>query len=121
VVNHRRDEEREVTLCQYGRAPPLCLHVVSPDSSVKSLGANRVELLHGRDGGMGEHECVWLCLESEGVVVNLDGGEGDGVGLSGRDLGGGGLYGVYRLKESLGRHSSCAMGLFVFVCDEKFV
>jgi len=37
----------------------------------------------------------------EGVVVDLGGGEGDGVGFSGRAPGGGGLYGVNCLEESL--------------------
>ena len=76
---------------------------------------------------MGQHECVWLCLEYEGVVVDFGGGEGDGVGLSGRAPGGGGLYGVNRLEESLcrrgevGRHYRCVMGMYVFVCSEEFV
>ena len=42
-----------------------------------------------------------MFLESEGVVVDFGGGEGGGVGLSGPAPGGGELYGVNRLKESL--------------------
>ena len=81
----------------------------------------------GRVDGVGQHECAWLCLESEGVVVDLDGGEGDGVGLSSRAPSDGGLYGVGRLEESLcrrgevGRHCSCDVGLSVLGCGEEFV
>ena len=128
VINHRRDGEGEVALYQYERAPPLCPRVVSPSISAKSWGADRIEVVYGRVGGVGQHECVWLSLESEGVVVDLDGGEGDGVGLSGRALGGGGLYGVNRLLEEslcmrgeVGRHCSCVMELSGFVCGEEFV
>ena len=67
------------------------------------LGADRIEFLYGRAGGMGKHEDIWFCLESEGVVVDLCGGEGDGVGLPGRAPCGGGWYGVNRLEESLCR------------------
>ena len=57
--------------------------------------------MYDRVGGVDQHECVWLCLESEGVVVDLDGGEGNGVGLSGCAPCDGGLYAVNRLEESL--------------------
>ena len=57
--------------------------------------------MYGRVGGVGQHERVWMRLESEGVVVNLGGGKCDGVGLSGRAPGGGGLYGVNCLEERL--------------------
>ena len=76
---------------------------------------------------MGQYECVRLCLESEGIVVDFCRGEGDGVGLYGSALGGGGLYGVNCLEESLcrrgdvGRHCSRVMGLSVFVGSEDFV
>jgi hypothetical protein len=103
VISHRRDGEGEVALYQYGCAPPLCPRVVSPCIGAKSWGTDRVEFLYVRVGGVGQHACVWLCLESEGIVVDLDGGEGDGVGLSGRAPGGGGLYGVNRSERSLYR------------------
>ena len=74
--------------------------MVSFGAGAKSRRANRVEFLYGGVGGVGQHECVRLCLESEGAVVDLIGGEGDGVGLSGRAPGGGGLYGVDGLEES---------------------
>jgi len=121
VVSHRRGWEGEVALYQNERAPPLCPRVVSPSIGAKSWGADRVELLHCRVGGMGKHECVWLCLESEGVVVELDGDEGDGVGSCGNAPGGGGLYVVIRLEESLCRrgevdcHNGCVTGLSVFI------
>ena len=76
---------------------------------------------------MGQHECAWLRLESEGVVINFCGGVGDGIYLSGRAPIGGGLYGVNRLEESLcrqgelGRHCSRVVGLSVFVGGEEFV
>ena len=127
MISHSREGEGEVALYQYGRAPPLCPRVVSPGIGAESWGADRVEFLYDRVGGVGQHECVRLCLESKGVVVDLDGGEGDGVGLYGRALGSGGLYGVNRLEESLcrrgevGRHYRCVMGMYVFVCSEEFV
>jgi len=127
VINHRRGGEGEVTLYQYECTPPLCPRVVSPGIGAKLWGTDRAEFLYGRVGGMGQHACVWLCLESEGVVVYLDGREGDGVGLPDRVPGGGGLYGVNHLEESLcrwgevGCHCSCVMGLSVFVCSEEFV
>ena len=58
--------------------------MVSPDVGPEFWGANRVEFLYGRVGGVGQHECVRLRMESEGVVVNFCGGEGDDVGFSGR-------------------------------------
>jgi hypothetical protein len=101
--------------------------MVSPGIGPESRGADRVEFLNVRAGGGVQHECVRLRMESEGVVVNIGGGEGDGVGLSGRAPGGGGFYGDNRLKESLcrrgelGRHCSCVVGLSVFVGGEAFV
>jgi hypothetical protein len=83
--------------------------------------------MYGRACGVGQHKWLWLGLKLDGVVVNRDGGEGDSVGLSGQAPGGGGLYKVYYSKESLcwwgevGRHCSCVMGLFVFVCGEEFM
>ena len=100
MVIHRRDGEGEASLYQYGRAPPLCPRVVSHGIGPESWG---VEFLYGRVGGVGQHECVRLCLKSEGVVVDLSGGEGGGASLCGRASGGGGLYGVDRLEESLCR------------------
>ena len=129
LMCRRRDQPYEgwVALYQYGRAPPLCPRVVSPGIGPESWGADRVKFLYGRVGGVGQHECVRLCLKSEGVVVNLDWGESDGVRLCGRALGGGGLYGVNRLEKSVcrqgevGCHCSCVMGLSVLVCNEEFV
>ena len=99
-----------------------------PDVNAKSWGADRVEFLYGKVGGMGQNEGVWLCLESEGViVVDFCGGEGDGAGLSGRAPCGGGLYEVNRLEESLcrwgevSRHCSCVVGLSISVGGEEFV
>jgi hypothetical protein len=109
------------------RALPLCPRVLSSGIGAKFWEADGVEFLYDRVGVVGLHECVWLCHESEGDVVDLDWGQYDGVGLSGRALGGGGLYGVNRLEESLcrwgevGCHCSCVMGLSVFVCSEECV
>ena len=127
MIGHRRDGKGEVALYQYGRAPPFCPCVVSPGIGPESWGADRVEFLYGRVGGMVQHECVWLCMESEGGVVDFGEDGGDCVGFSGRARGDGGLYGVNRSEESLcrrgevGRHCSCVMGLFVFVYNEEFV
>ena len=104
------------------------VHARSPMVLVQSLGgADRVEFLYGKFGGVDQHECVRLCRESEEVVDDLDGGEGYGVGVSGRAPGGRRLYIVNCLEESMcrrgevGRHCIRVMGLSVFVCSEEFV
>ncbi len=98
MFGHWGEGKREVALYQDRGSPPFRPCVVSFGVVSKSWGANwganLVEFREGRVGWVVKYEGVWLGLESERVVVNVGGSEGDCVGLLGMGPGRGGLDGV---------------------------
>ncbi len=71
MVGHSWDGEGEVALNENGRPPPFRPGVVSSGVRPEFWGTDGVEF---RDGGVSrvlEDECVWLGLESEGVIVDF--------------------------------------------------
>ncbi len=127
MVGHWGIGEGEVALYEDGRSPPFSPGVVSSGVGPEFGWSDGVEFRYRWVSRVVEYKCVWLGLETEGVIFDFGWEEGNVIGLLSATPDCRRLDSVNGLEKGLGRrreercHSRCVVRLSIFCGCEKLV